>query len=103
MLRFEDYIISSAEILENNPLPDIKNNTYIHASYEITDNVTAEERTHIGKGMLNTILPYKMQDNYTRTLKPKTYKAAILENEYLKAEFLPEYGGRLYSLYDKVN
>ena len=101
MLRFEDYIINSAEILENNPLPDIKNNTYIHASYEITNNVTDEERTHIGKGMLNTILPYKMQDNYTRELKPKAYKAAILENEYLKAIFLPELGGRLWSLYDK--
>jgi len=101
ILRFESYTINSAEILESNPLPDIKNNTYIHADYEITENVSQEERTHIGKGMLNTILPYKMQDNYTRTLKEKAYKAAILENEYLKAVFLPELGGRLWSLYDK--
>ena len=101
MLRFEDYIINSAQILEDNPLPDIKNNTYIHADFELTDRVTEEERTHIGKGMLNTILPYKIQDNYTRDLKPRKFKAAILENEYLKAVFLPELGGRLWSLFDK--
>lgn len=101
MLRFEDYIINSAEIFEANPLPDIKNNTYIHAGYELTSNVSEEEKTHIGKGMLNTILPYKIQDNYNRDLKPKAYKAAILENDYLKAVFLPELGGRLWSLFDK--
>ena len=101
MLRFEDYTINSAQMLEDNPLPDIKNNTYLHAEYGVSDRLSAEEKADIGKGMLNTILPYKMQDNYTRDLKPKTYKAAILENEYLKAVFLPELGGRLWSLFDK--
>lgn len=101
MLRFEDYIINSAEILEDNPMPDIMNNTYLHAEYGVSERLSEEEKADIGKGMLHTILPYKMQDNYTRELKPKAYKAAILENEYLKAVFLPELGGRLWSLYDK--
>ena len=35
--------------------------------------------------------------------KPAAYKAVFLENEYLKLTFVPEFGGRIYSLYDKVN
>lgn len=49
------------------------------------------------------VLPYTTQDNYL--IQPETIevKFIILENEYMRAEFLPEYGGRLYSLYDKRN
>lgn len=101
ILRFEDYIINGAELKETNPLPDIKNLTYIHADYELTENIAEEEKEHIGKGMLRTILPYKIQDHYTRERIPRKYKAAVLENESLKAVFLLELGGRLWSLYDK--
>ena len=34
--------------------------------------------------------------------KPVTYKAIQLENEYLRLTYLPDFGGRFYSLYDKV-
>ena len=49
------------------------------------------------------IYPYTMLDDLTDRLETKAYKAVFLENEYLKAIVLPEMGGRLYSLYDKVN
>lgn len=48
------------------------------------------------------VLPYKMQDRYSRKRIPVHQKALVLENEYLKATFWPENGGKLYSLYDKV-
>jgi tetratricopeptide (TPR) repeat protein len=35
--------------------------------------------------------------------RPMTYRAIFLENEYLKLTVVPEFGGRVYSLYDKVN
>ncbi len=52
--------------------------------------------------MINTMIPYKIQDGYGRDRKDKEWNAIILENEFLKAVFLPELGGRLWSIYDKV-
>ncbi len=34
--------------------------------------------------------------------QPVTYRAIFLENEYLKLTYLPEFGGRFFSLYDKI-
>ena len=99
--RLEDYVIPSADMGKDSPLPDIKNNTYIHAVIETTDNITAEEKKYIGHGMIPTLLPYCPQDGYNRDRKDKVYRAVILENENLKAVFLPELGGRLWSLVDK--
>jgi len=50
----------------------------------------------------HNVYPYTMLDDLTDRREPKTYQALFLENEFLKAIVLPEMGGRLYSLYDKV-
>lgn len=47
------------------------------------------------------VLPYLMQDAYTREKKNVILKTIVMENDYIKAVFLPEYGMRLYSLYSK--
>ena len=100
-LEFKDYVIPSAEIYEENCMPDIGNVRYIHGKYSVDKNVSEEDARYIGKGMINTLLPYTLQDNYGRERKDRAFHAAILENENLKAVFLPELGGRLWSLYDK--
>lgn len=33
---------------------------------------------------------------------PKTYRTILVENEYLKLTYIPELGGRFFSLYDKI-
>ncbi len=48
------------------------------------------------------IYPYSMQDNITDETAVVDYRALHLENEFLHAIVLPELGGRLYSLYDKI-
>ena len=102
MIRFEKYPMPAASLGEENPMPDIKNISYIHAGYECTDKVTQEEMKYIGQGMIDTMLPYKTQDGYDRGRNIREFDAAILENDYIKAVFLPEVGGRLWSLYDKT-
>jgi len=101
MIKFEKYTMPAASMGPINPMPDIKNVSYIHAGYEITDKVKEEERKHIGKGMIPTLLPYMLQDGYNRKKELRSFNAAVLENDYIKAVFLPELGGRLWSLYDK--
>ncbi len=103
MVTLTTYKIPAASIGKSTPLPDIMNNMYIHAGFEITEKITEEEQTHLGKGMIDTMLPYQMQDEYDRNLKDTELTAAVVENKYLKATFLPQYGGRLWSLYDKEN
>jgi len=100
-LKFAELHMIGANLGSENCLPDIKNNAYIQAKICTTENIKEEDRKYIGKGMIQTILPYQMQDGYDRSRENKAFKAAILENEYLKATFIPELGGRLWSLYDK--
>lgn len=97
----EPYLIPSAGMGEESPLPDIKNNAYIHAKIELTDAVNAEDRKYINCGMIPTLLPYTEQNGYDRDRQDKIYQAVVLENKFLKAVFLPELGGRLWSLIDK--
>ena len=42
-----------------------------------------------------------MQDRYGRQRQPRDFQAIVIENENLKATFLPELGGRLMSLFHK--
>jgi hypothetical protein len=48
------------------------------------------------------IYPYPFQDHLTDRRVDKVWKAAILENRYLKVIVLPELGGHVYSVYDKA-
>ncbi|HOL21325.1 MAG TPA: DUF5107 domain-containing protein [bacterium] len=71
-LKLDAYIMPSASLGKENPLP-----------------------------ALDKCLPYTLQDDYDRTKKNHTFKTVVLENETLKATFLIEFGGRLWSLYHK--
>ena len=86
---------------ELNPMPDIKNVSYIHAGFEAKPSMSEDEKRYLGKGMVSTMLPYLLQDEYDRDKKEQDVNVIILENENLKATFLPDYGARLWSLFDK--
>ena len=66
---------------------------------EPTLNTTERER--YGTGCGDRVLPYGMQDAYTRADAPVTLQTIVMENAHLKAVFLPAYGGKLWSLYSK--
>ncbi len=46
--------------------------------------------------------PYTRQDHIGKDAVPRRYKALFLENEYLRVTCLPELGGRVHSVFDKV-
>ncbi|MEG2440968.1 MAG: DUF5107 domain-containing protein [Acetivibrio sp.] len=85
----------------NNPLPYLKVVPENIAPLE-DGTLTSREQKLFGYQCSRRVLPYLMQDRYTRTRESMNIKTILLENENLKATFLPEYGGRLYSLYSKV-
>lgn len=48
------------------------------------------------------IYPYPLLDEFTDRKVDKAYTAVFLENEYLKVTVLPELGGKLYAIFDKI-
>lgn len=49
------------------------------------------------------IYPYSLLDDFTNYPIDKTYRALHIENSYLKVTVLPELGGRVYSVFDKLS
>ncbi len=67
-----------------------------------TSNLDEDDGIYLGYGYIKNNFPYFAQSLYTNTIKERELRSVILENRYLRAEFLPELGGRLWSLYDKI-
>jgi tetratricopeptide (TPR) repeat protein len=54
------------------------------------------------RGRKRPIYPYSLLDSLTNRKVDKSYQAVWLENEYLRVTVLPEFGGKLYAIYDKT-
>lgn len=91
--------IMGANINECNPLPFFRERN--HQKPLVDAGLLPEERKGFAYETSFRVLPYTMQDSYTRAEHEVTLKTVVLENDCLRATFLQEYGGRLYSLFDK--
>ncbi len=81
-----------------NPLPKFAARV---ARPPIDGGLTPGERDGFGEHIDFRALPYAMQDRYAPEPSPQPVVVIELENEHFRAQFLPQYGGRLYSLWDK--
>ncbi|MFH1477391.1 MAG: DUF5107 domain-containing protein [Verrucomicrobiota bacterium] len=100
-LRIEKYPIMAAILGEDSPLPPLHPPVSFAAGMKVDASVPDAARTYLGYGLDTGCLPYGLQDQYDRTRQAAVLKVAVLENEILKAVFLLEYGGRLWSLIHK--
>lgn len=96
-LRFEDEIFLSADLSGQSAMPAMKANGGGTLKYKLSD----EAGLYIGFGARSCAMPSKLQDQYDSDLQPRVWKTAVLENDHLKATFLPDLGGKLVRLLDK--
>src|SRR3954451_7130494 len=99
-LRLETLTMPTAYVGSENPLPPLFAVADLHESLD-TGDADAELRRNIGYGRVGSVLPYLVQDGYDRSRRPVEHKVAVLENDVLRATFLLDHGGRLWSLVHK--
>lgn len=72
---------------------------YLHDNISwITDE---SDELFINYGSMDSMLPHSLLDEYSLDRQTLSFPTMVLENDYLKAVFIPELGARLWSLYDK--
>ncbi|MCX6018943.1 MAG: DUF5107 domain-containing protein [Chloroflexi bacterium] len=98
--RIESWIMPAANLGPEDPLPQIEEARDLHAVAELPG-IPDEMRSNIAYGHLPGVLPYTIQNGYERDRQQRAFRAVVLENEILRATFLPEIGGRLWSLFHK--
>lgn len=102
-LRLEDIEFPAASLGDENPLPPLHGLSNVS-----TDNLMGIERTQQPHDLRvyrarAGALPHRMLDSYDRIRKPRKFRTVVLENKHLKATFLLELGGRLWSLIHKAS
>lgn len=92
--------IKGTLVTGSNPLPIFRDPVKDKAS-KSDGTLNAEEMSKLGYETGYRVLPYRLYDKYDRNKKMIQLKTVVLENDLMQATFLPEQGGRLYSLRDK--
>jgi hypothetical protein len=96
-LRSELLTLPGVRLGEENPLPFFRD-AQTNMAVTVLPSLPPKKQEYLGWETGFRVLPYRMQDAYTRQRQPLQFHAVVLENEFLTATFLPELGGRLISL-----
>ena len=91
-LRFEWKNMLAADLGEESCVPDLLGERILQNSLKFYLDETDE--IYEGYGKVADSYPYRQRNNYTRQLKEKQIRTAVLENDRLKAVFLPDYQGQ---------
>ncbi|MGC8668618.1 MAG: DUF5107 domain-containing protein [Chthonomonadales bacterium] len=94
------YRLPAADLGPENPLPFFRGREQ-DTHVPVAPNVPRADRQYLGWRTGWRVLPHRMQDGYSRQRSIKDLDAIVLENDRVKAVFLPGLGGRLVSLEDR--
>lgn len=98
-IRFETKKIMASDLGEQSSVPDLLGEMILQN--QLTFVLDEDDEIYEGYGRRENAYPYRQYNSYSGTLAEREIRTAVLENDYLKAVFLPEYGGRLWELWDK--
>lgn len=99
MLTFEVQAKKMSDLGVEASIPDLLGGLILQNDLQF--DLEEEDEIFEGYGTKKNSFPYRQYNSYTRELKTKEIKTATLENDFLKAVFLPDLGGRLWELLDK--
>lgn len=99
-LRIESWPMPAADLGPEDPLPPLRGEG-IFLDLGSIPGLPPEKLKTWAEGHPPNILPYSLQDRFTRQRRPRDFRVAVLENELLRATFLLQLGGRLWSLLHK--
>ena len=98
-LRMEKRKMQMALLGKESCVPDLSGESILQN--QLRFQLPEDSELYDGYGRVKSAYPYRQRNGYCRELKERKVQTAVLENQYLKAVFLPEYGGRLWELWDK--
>lgn len=98
-IYFENLEVQRGSLGKEASVPDLIGGLILQN--ELKFHLDEEDEIYEGYGRCMNSYPYRQFSCYSRKLNNDSIKTAVLENDYLKAVFLPELGGRLWSLLDK--
>ena len=98
-LRFEKKMVRAADLGPQSCVPDLLGELILQN--HLTFRLDEDDEIYEGYGRRGNAYPYRQHNGYIRELCEKQVQTAVLENQYLRAVFLTEYGGRLWELWDR--
>ena len=91
--------VKSVDIGAESTLPPLF--TINTSENDMPSDLPEEDGLYLKYAFLKSIFPYRFQDNYNREYTGQPPESVVLENDYLRATFVPGLGGKLWSLFDR--
>ena len=100
-LRSEPYALPAAEIGPENPLPNFRSPQHDSKIDPAAHNIPPEDVEGLGYATGFRVLPWRMQDGYSRRREVRELPSFVLENDVLRVRVLPGVGGKVADIYHK--